>query len=628
MRRSIRELQQQCRQRSQSVAGARVDAEQPPERCPVCGDSTRVQKTWERTGVTLEHGSFRLRQTVRVCVSGCRGKKPIGTLAGLIPARSVVGYDVMVYVGLERFLHHRQREEIRASLAADHGISLSSGEISLLSGRFLAYLERLHHASARALRAALAADGGWPLQIDATGEDGRGTLLVAFAGWRQWVLGAWKIPTERADAILPRLRETLFRFGPPCAIVRDLGRAMTEAAETLLKELKLKIPVLACHLHFLSDVGKDLLEQGHDRLRAMFRQAKLRSRLRSLARDLGRNLGREIDDARAGLRRWQSQIGQEQGLPVGSAGIATVRALAQWILDYQADTSGHGFPFDLPWLALYDRCLQAVSALQEFLSIPSEDPAVRKALQRLRRILQPVEEDGPGFAAVADRLTRRAGLFAQLRKALRLREESSRGRRGTPRRAPTASELKDIRSAVRRLDCSLRRRRPKRGPAEDWRDAIDIVLSHLQKHGRFLWGHAIQFPQKIGGGIRLVDRTNNAIETQFHALKHGERRRSGRKVLTQDLEKLSPAAAFAGNLMHSDYVSIVCGSLDRLPEAFARLDSKARCGSKSSVSIVAKTADAETASLSSADRKLVRTEEMTRRIIEAAQKGSRKRRVA
>jgi hypothetical protein len=622
-------LQLHCSQRSQSVAGALVDAEQPPERCPMCGDGTRVQKTWERTGVTLQHGSFRLRQTVRVCVSGCRKKKSNGALTDLIPARSVVGYDVIVYIGIERFLHKRQREEIRSSLAAEYGISLSSGEISLLSRRFLAYLKRLHHASAPKLRAALAGDGAWPLHIDATGEDGRGTLLIAFAGWRQWVLGSWKIPTERTDAILPRLRETIFRFGPPCAIVRDLGRAMTEAAELLRKDLNLKIPILACHLHFLRDVGKDLLAQGHDRLRALFRQAKTRSQLRTLARDLGRNLGQDIDAARAGLLRWQKQIGQEQPLPVGSAGIAVVRALSQWILDYPADTSGHGFPFDLPWLALYDRCLQAVSALRGFLSIPPDDPAVHKALERMRRILQPVEENSLGFVAVTDRLTRRAELFAELRKALRLREESSRGRRGTACPTHTQSQLKDIRSAVGRLTHRLRRRRPERGPAGDRRDAIDIVLSHLQKHGRFLWGHAIQLPRKIGGGIRLVDRTNNAIESKFHTLKHGERRRSGRKVLTQDLEKLSPDAPLADNLMHSDYVSIVCGSLDRLPEAFARLDSKTRCRSKSSISnITAKTGDAEPASLSSADRKLVRSEEMTARIIEAAQKGSGKRRVA
>jgi hypothetical protein len=29
------------------------------------------------------------------------------------------------------------------------------------------------------------------MHVDATGEDGRGTLLLVLAGWRQWVLGAW-----------------------------------------------------------------------------------------------------------------------------------------------------------------------------------------------------------------------------------------------------------------------------------------------------------------------------------------------------------------------------------------------------------------------------------------------------
>jgi hypothetical protein len=195
--------------------------------------------------VTIEHGSFGLRQqTIRVCISGCKRKNVGGALTGIIPPGKVIGYDVMVYIGLERFLHNRQREEIRDSLTNDYSISISSGEISLLCRRFLVYFERLHRASSPALRAALAADGGWPLHIDATGEAGRGTLFVAFTGWRQWVLGAWKIPTERADAILPRLKETVFHFGSPCAIVRDLGHAMAEAAETLRKELTLKIPVL------------------------------------------------------------------------------------------------------------------------------------------------------------------------------------------------------------------------------------------------------------------------------------------------------------------------------------------------------------------------------------------------
>ena len=611
-----------------SVADVLVDAREEAQACPVCGGPMRVQKTWERTGMTLGHGSFRIRQTVYVCPSGCRkrgvpvrGEAP---LAGLIPPRGVVGYDVIVHVGLERFLHHRQREEIRAALAAEHGIALSSGEISVLSARFLAYLERLHSASGPALRAALASDGGWPLHIDATGEDGRGTLLVAFAGWRQWVLGAWKVPTERADVILPRLREVVFRFGPPCAIMRDLGRAMAEASQSLVKELKLSIPVLACHLHFLRDIGKDLLQDAHDRLRALFRQTRLRGQLRTLARDLGRGLGGDIDEARVGLRQWQTEAAQGHRIPAGSAGIAVVRGMAQWILDYPAEGNGQGFPFDLPWLGLYHRCLQASSAIEAFLEKPPNDPKVRKALDRLRRILRPVERDTPAFGPIAETLIVRAKLFDELRHALRLT-----GKRQQVDTARAVAELRDVRSAVHNLTRSLRQRRSSSRSGKDMRAAIDIILTHLQSHGDFLWGHAIRLPKKLGGGLRLVDRTNNILESYFHRLKHGERRRSGRKILTQDFEHLPPAAALAANLNHADYVSILCGSLDRMPEAFAKLDAQIRQKSPSpKVISSSRTGCAETASLSTADRQIVRTKEMTARVIAAAKSRFRKKKVA
>ncbi len=66
LRQAIRQLQEQCRQRSQSASGVLIsaaDAAKHAERCPGCGIATRVLKTWQRTGVTLKHGSFRLRQT-------------------------------------------------------------------------------------------------------------------------------------------------------------------------------------------------------------------------------------------------------------------------------------------------------------------------------------------------------------------------------------------------------------------------------------------------------------------------------------------------------------------------------------------------------------------------------------
>ena len=201
-------MQAGCQRQVQSTVWLPVFVDELPGPCPICGGALLVQKTLRRRGATLEHGPFLACETVHVCAAGClRDGTPVlrraAALTARLPPRGIVGYDVLVFVGLARLVEHRQREEIRASLESQHGIVLSTGEISALGHRFLGYLELLHEARADALRAALEKDGGWPLHVDATGEDGRGTLLVAFAGWRRWVLGAWKVPTERADIILP-----------------------------------------------------------------------------------------------------------------------------------------------------------------------------------------------------------------------------------------------------------------------------------------------------------------------------------------------------------------------------------------------------------------------------------------
>jgi hypothetical protein len=580
-----------------------------------------VQKTLQRQAVTLAHGRFRLRQVVYVSEDRCEREGSLVTrrapaLTELVPPKSTVGYDILVYVGIQRFVGHRQREEIRASLAQEHGIHLSSGEISELGQRFLLYLEALHRDSAPALRAVLAADGGWPLHLDATGEDGRGTLLVALAGWRRWVLGAWKIPTERADAIQPRLEEVAAQFGPPCAIMRDLGRAVTEAASGLVKTLERSIPVLACHLHFLRDVGTDLLGEGHDKLRNLFRHLQVRKDLRWFAREQGHRLGTALDQARDGFRIWQSEPLAEPRLPGGCAGMVAVRSLAQWALDYAADGKDQGFPFDLPYLDLYVRCLHVAWAVDAFLRHPPADRKVVKALQRLDRILRPIDAHVV-LGQVAKRLSERAQLFTELRDALRLTEEEETG---GPDASQTQQTLHDIRKAGDDLADSLRQRRPERGPAQDARQAIDIVLTHLQRHGNSLWGHAIPMPVQLGGGVRLVDRTNNILEGFFHTMKHGERRRSGRKNLAQDFERLPPAAALAANLTRPDYVSIVCGgSLDQLPLAFARLDARGGRRSLAARSINGKPrCEVESASLHAMDRGLVRTKELERCVLAAA----------
>jgi len=599
-----------------------------------------VQKTLCRKGRTLAHGTFEVRETVRVCGNGCHKQaskqdsapanepaRPVpvtsrsATLARLLLPHRSFGYDVMTFVGMARFVDHRQREEIRTALQVKYGIQASSGEISILARDFVVYLQALHHDRAQDLRAVMDKDGGWPMHVDATGEDGRGTLFVVYAGWRGWVLGSWKIPTERADAILPRLGQVADLFGAPCAIMRDLGRAMIDASLDFVAGRENSIPILGCHFHFLKDVGEDLLTKAHDELRELFRRFKVRSRLRAISRDLGRQFGSESAMVRSDLGRWLAEAAEGHALPQGRTGLAAVRATSQWVLDYPSDGDDEGFPFDLPYLDLWRRCQIALRATEAFLRTPQGDEKVGRMLERLHRILAPVRSQVPfqGHAAV---LEARTALFTELRQALRLEiKPRTAASASSPRAEPRALDgLRDIQQAVQKLTASLRARRPERGPAEQTRKAIDIILQHLDKHGPSLWGHAIPLPEANGGGVRLVDRTNLPLEGFFHAVKHGERRRSGRKILTQDLENFPAAALLATNLAKPDYVAALCGSLDHLPAAFASLDTGHR---SRSLSIRQQPAadlppDLASASLPASDRPLVRSQVLASRVLAAA----------
>jgi hypothetical protein len=286
-------------------------------------------------------------------------------------------------------------------------------------------------------------------------------------------------------------------------------------------------------------------------------------------------------------------------------------------------------PFDRPYLDLYDRCAEARRAVDAFLRCPPKDRRVHRAVLRLRDVLDPVVSEVP-FSRVARTLRWRAGLFDELRDALRLvpkvtgRNEPAGSRVEPVAPDQTSAELHDIRKAVEALTEDLRQHRPARGPAQEQRQAIDIILKHIDTHGATLWGHVIALPEQAGGGIRVVARTNCRLESLNGDIKHGERRRSGRKRLTQDLENLPAGAPLAFNLRDPGYVELLCGTLERLPAAFAVLDAETETRRSEGLStnptpaLFASPTPVETASLPRGDRNLVRSEGLQRRIHAAA----------
>jgi len=142
------------------------------EACPVCAGEVQIQKSKRRQIITFQAGVCTAKDVRKQCTRN--PTHPImgsEELARLVKPHQRYAYDLVVHVGLARYLRGKQREEIRAELYQERGVRLCEGSISNLCDRFLGYFEALH--------------------LDATCEHGKGGLA------QSRVLGA--LPKNAGD---------------------------------------------------------------------------------------------------------------------------------------------------------------------------------------------------------------------------------------------------------------------------------------------------------------------------------------------------------------------------------------------------------------------------------------------
>ena len=471
----------------------------------------------------------------------------------LVKPRQRFGYDLIVYVGLARYLRGLQREQIVLELRTEHGIELSTGTVSALCDRFLLALEALHLVRAPDLRKAMV--GGYPLHLDATSDSGKGGLFICLDGWRDWVLVAVRIPSENAAHMRPALDRTVELFGDPLATVRDLGEAGAQAVVPLHKRGAVD---LVCHYHFLAAVGAKLFDQPYSSLRNSLRVQRIRPKLRALLRDLQDYDKPPLRDLRFGCAPVRSELA----------------ALVHWMLE--ADGSREApYPFCLPHFDFMLRCRQALGRAERWLPSPRTQPELR-ALRSLASLIGRLDRD-ERICCAMDKLHNGWQAFTELRAVLRLTNAQlpRADERHHPRPLPAIEHerLQQIEQAVQQYRKQLSARAVA-GTKSNPGTPEAIILSYFERYGHQLFGHPV-LRDEHGAVVAIVARTNNAAEHLFGHEKQRLRRRVGRASLGRDLQQQPAQAALAANLRHADYVRLLCGSLDNLPAAFAALDAQA-----------------------------------------------------
>ena len=527
------------------------------ERCIICAGPVQVHKSKVRQVITLQSGAFTAKEVRKKCIQDAT--HPImgsEVLSRLVKPNQHYSYDVIVHVGLARYLGGKQRVEIRTELFQARGIELSDGSISNLCERFLHFLEALHLARAPQLRHLLQEEG-YPLHLDATCERGKGGLFVCMHGWRGWVLSAARIPSENEASLRPVVEETTALFGDPVATVHDLGDAMTRAVAALRKR---GVPDFICHYHFLGAVGENLFDSPYGLLRNVLRQSKVASDLRALLRELRHYRGANTPDGRFGAGHVREDL----------------LALLLWLLEGEGKKTLL-YPFALPYLEFYQRCQQALKQADCWVPCPRSEPE-RRAIAHLCTLINRFDRD-KRFATAATRLEKGWQGFCELRDVLQLTnaELPNGDARYHQIALPTleASRLRQIQEAVKAYQKELCERLATNSQEYAIAPApAAVILKYFERYGDHLFGHPTR-RDADGTVLAVVERTNNVPEHFFGQEKHKLRRRLGRAHLARDLEDQPAQAALASNLQHSDYVRLLCGSLDNLPTAFAELDERA-----------------------------------------------------
>jgi hypothetical protein len=533
--------------------------------CPICIEPTEYYRTTEvRTINTLRYGSISFKESQVVCYKHRyrpEDNAPIihGScfVRSLAPSRTRIGYDVIAEIGKKRFLDNRQVEEVVQDLSAQ-GITISGSCVSRWADYFAAAVECLHHTKIRKLKRIINGNGGYLLHIDATTETKADTVFVCVDRLIGAVLLSERVSSENEQEVTKALLKLKQELGTPLAIMRDMSTPLENSVQAVFRG----VPDRICQVHFLRDIGRDLLRKDYIELGHRIATLKINADLRRMRRDLEKQLSFEkvrdastlfegivhIDDLRPGHIREHEDV-------------LALRLIID-VLDYTRDGEGLDFPFDLYRVYFVSRLNRLRLRLRRYhqrhprtigrcLYLPKleriasrvSDSCLRQHVQNLRSIHQE-------FNAL------RTVLRFEMKKGHSLVTTMSMG---------TLSEIRSYNRGLIHYTKHLCADKKK----GQFTPAQEVILNHL-----ITYQFKLPIPEQLVAFLAYLDRTNNFEESLFRGIKRGQRRQVGKKDISREFSLHGPYLPLMANLKNDDYIAAMIGDMKDLPLQLSQLDSR------------------------------------------------------
>lgn len=531
-----------------------------------CGCKLRIQWTCICYPVGILLGEPKLRHHIKQCPS-CKKVYPFEQFHELVPPHGNYTFDIIAEVGIARYCKYKQDKEIEQELQHRYKLTIPYNTISKLANRFLDNFAATHYASSNAIRVLINKGGGFVFNLDGTCEGGTDVFFVIIEGKSKLALAGSRMAAENVDDIASIIDRCIDLFGIPLGTVRDLSNNIKLAIKKVSRARSLNLLDFICQYHLLEKVGERLCKDKHEKLTQYLRKLKIKSSLttmrcglvqRSKNGDLitEKELHDYLDDSQKTSKLNHIQLRRH-----------LVYTMLCWLNDSGADLKGEYFPFDLPGLAYYRRCLKTYDILNKILSSGPFKRQEVQTMQRLTDILAPVRNDETLVYLVRS-LEKSEKVFNKFRCVLRFNKTNNKSLLRQHQPVSTIEEALKTEERLIGFRDHLKEIIKTSADSQKIADA-KICETYLDKYWDNLLGHVI--PLEGNDEPILADRTNHIPEQHFGAAKGGWRRRLGTKKMIRHFQGSRPEELLVSNLASQDYIDVVYGgSLDNLSVYFAK----------------------------------------------------------
>lgn len=518
--------------------------------CPICGKRLFFLKSKKRTVVTMATGPMRIREKITTCYACGVNYRPT-CLEERVSPGCKFGFDVISHIGMQMFLEYQTDKEI-ATVLKKKNISISRSQVAELGNQFLVYLALLHKKRLPQIKDRLFFEGEFVLHLDGTNAGAGAHLIAAMDGITELVLGSVKTRSENTLELIPFLENIKKSYGTPLAAVHDMSAAIIAAVETVFPD----IIDLICHFHFLRGLGGDLLDYEYMRIKEILSTYKTECSLKNLVKEMREMI--KTCKAEPELESYLKKQREGQA-PKSTCPLIISYTVANWILDYENESNGYGYPFDKSLFVFCGRLKTAQTYLQGL----SPEMQLNGHIVKLESCINAVIGD-ESFCKLLPHLQTKIEYFERLREALRIAPIDGKNglnddgenvdMEGIKKQVQAFVDSKDIQTAAR-TDSS-----------------VSKMLRQINKYWNKLFADPIAIVTKTGEKVLVYpQRTNNCLEQLFRYLLRVHCKRAGYSKMSRYLQTVIAETPMIKNLLNHEYMEVILDG-KTLAERFAEID--------------------------------------------------------